>query len=63
MPIGGLHAFRNVTDEPMSMLMRFSPAAPREEYFEQVAEVGQRGGEELERFRVRHDSCFLPDEE
>ncbi|MGC0398517.1 hypothetical protein RKD27_001161 [Streptomyces sp. SAI-126] len=52
-----------MTDEPMSMLMLFSPGAPREEYFEQVAEVGQRGGEELERFRVRHDSCFLPDEE
>ena len=27
----------------MSMLMLFSPGAPREEYFEQVAEVAQRG--------------------
>lgn len=58
-PVGGLHAFKNVTDEPMSMLMLFSPGAPREEYFERVAEMAQRGGEELEQFRVRHDSHFV----
>ncbi|MFD4633776.1 cupin domain-containing protein [Streptomyces sp. NPDC058284] len=60
-PVGGLHAFKNVTDEPMSMLMLFSPGAPREEYFERVAEVAQRGREELKQFRVRHDSYFLED--
>ncbi|MEV3970441.1 cupin domain-containing protein [Streptomyces sp. NPDC050698] len=60
-PVGGLHAFRNVSDEPMSMLMLFSPGAPREEYFEQVAEVAQRGGEELKQFRIRHDSYFVED--
>ncbi|MEW1552024.1 cupin domain-containing protein [Streptomyces tsukubensis] len=60
-PVGGLHAFRNATDEPMSMLMVFSPGAPREEYFERVAEMARRGGEELKRFRIRHDSYFLED--
>ncbi|MGW6566503.1 cupin domain-containing protein [Streptomyces sp. NPDC054975] len=60
-PVGGLHAFKNVTDEPMSMLMLFSPGAPREEYFEQVAEVARRGPEELKKFRVRHDSYFVED--
>ncbi|MEU9606520.1 cupin domain-containing protein [Streptomyces sp. NPDC048057] len=60
-PVGGLHAFKNVTDEPMSMLMLFSPGAPREEYFERVAEMSQRGGEELKEFRVRHDSYFVED--
>lgn len=60
-PVGGLHAFKNVTDEPMSMLMLFSPGAPREEYFERVAEVSQRGSEELKEFRVRHDSYFVED--
>ncbi|MGW0916471.1 cupin domain-containing protein [Streptomyces sp. NPDC002784] len=60
-PVGGLHAFKNATDEPTSMLMLFSPGAPREEYFEQVAEMAQRGGEELKRFRVRHDSYFVED--
>ncbi|GAB2576333.1 cupin domain-containing protein [Streptomyces capparidis] len=60
-PVGGLHAFRNATDEPMSMLMLFTPGAPREEYFERVAEMTRRGGEELKQFRVRHDSYFVED--
>ncbi|MET9933528.1 MULTISPECIES: cupin domain-containing protein [unclassified Streptomyces] len=60
-PVGGLHAFKNATDDPTSMLLLFSPGAPREEYFERVAEVAQRGGEELKRFRVRHDSYFVED--
>ncbi|NGO71677.1 cupin domain-containing protein [Streptomyces boncukensis] len=60
-PVGGLHAFRNATDEPMSMLMLFSPGAPREEFFERVAEVAQRGSEHLKEFRVRHDSYFEED--
>ncbi|MFM9370521.1 cupin domain-containing protein [Streptomyces sp. Da 82-17] len=60
-PPGGLHAFKNVSDEPMSMLMLFAPGAPREEYFERVAEMTRRGGEELKEFRVRHDSYFLED--
>jgi quercetin dioxygenase-like cupin family protein len=60
-PAGGLHAFRNVRDEPTSMLLLFSPGAPREEYFEQVAHMTERGGEELKQFRVRHDSWFTED--
>ena len=43
-PVGGLHTFRNSSDAPASMLLLFSPGAPREEYFEQVAEMAQRGG-------------------
>ncbi|NEB01415.1 cupin domain-containing protein [Streptomyces sp. SID13726] len=58
-PVGGLHAFRNTADDPLSMLMLFSPGAPREEYFERVVEMTRRGGEELTRFRVRHDSYFV----
>ncbi|MFI1829350.1 cupin domain-containing protein [Streptomyces sp. NPDC020412] len=60
-PVGGLHAFKNVTDEPMSMLILFAPGAPREEYFEQVAQMSRRGGAELKQFRVRHDSYFVED--
>ncbi|MGW5449516.1 cupin domain-containing protein [Streptomyces asiaticus] len=33
-PAGGLHGFQNDSDEPVSMLMLFSPGAPREEYLE-----------------------------
>ncbi|OEV13883.1 cupin [Streptomyces nanshensis] len=58
-PVGGLHAFRNATDDPVSMLLLFSPGAPREEYFERIAEMSQRGGEELEEFLVKHDSFFV----
>ncbi|MFJ4902750.1 cupin domain-containing protein [Streptomyces sp. NPDC088727] len=60
-PVGGLHAFKNVTDAPMSMLMLFSPGSPREEYFEQVAEMSRRGREDLKEFRIRHDSYFVED--
>lgn len=42
----------------MSMLMLFTPGVPREEFFERVVEMSQRGGEELKQFRVRHDSYF-----
>lgn len=35
-PVGGVHAFRNVSG-PASMLMLFAPGAPRETYFEELA--------------------------
>ncbi len=58
-PAGGLHAFRNDSDEMLSMLLLFSPGAPREEYFEKVAEYARRGPKELDAFQVRHDSFFV----
>ena len=58
-PVGGLHAFRNGSDAPASMLLLFSPGAPREEYFENVAEMARRGGDEFAEFLVRHDSFFV----
>ncbi|MGP4112175.1 cupin domain-containing protein [Streptomyces sp. 4N509B] len=61
-PVGGLHAFRNDADEPNSMLLLFSPGAPREEYFERVAEMAQRGDEEFAEFLLRHDSYFVDPE-
>ncbi|MFF2519734.1 cupin domain-containing protein [Streptomyces sp. NPDC058086] len=54
-PAGGLHAFQNDSDDPVSLLLLFTPGAPREEYFEMVAEYSQRSREELKAFRVRHD--------
>jgi mannose-6-phosphate isomerase-like protein (cupin superfamily) len=58
-PVGGLHAFKNTADDPVSMLLLFAPGAPREDYFERVAEMTRRGGRELDDFRVRHDSFFV----
>ncbi|OEV04336.1 cupin domain-containing protein [Streptomyces oceani] len=60
-PVGGLHAFRNDSNEPASMLLLFSPGAPREDYFENLAEMARRGGTEQLDFRLRHDSYFLED--
>jgi quercetin dioxygenase-like cupin family protein len=62
-PVGGLHAFRNDSDDPTSMLLLFAPGAPREEYFEKVAEMAQRGGQEFTEFLVRHDSFFVDEED
>ena len=37
-PPGGVHAFRN-PDGPASMLMLFTPGAPRETYFQELADL------------------------
>ncbi len=37
-PPGGVHAFRNTSDAPVSMLIVFAPAPPREAYFRELAE-------------------------
>jgi mannose-6-phosphate isomerase-like protein (cupin superfamily) len=39
-PEGGVHAFRNESGAPASMLILFAPGAPREAYFEGLAEIG-----------------------
>ncbi|WP_148589893.1 cupin domain-containing protein [Streptomyces sp. WAC01526] len=58
-PVGGLHAFRNESGEPASMLMLFAPGAPREAYFEGVAELAALSEQERAEFFVRHDSFFV----
>jgi mannose-6-phosphate isomerase-like protein (cupin superfamily) len=60
-PEGGLHAFRNESGEPASMLILFAPGAPREEYFETTAKLA--GGlvlsdEERAAFYVRNDTYW-----
>jgi len=37
-PPGGVHAFRNDSGAPVSMLILFAPAPPRERYFRELAE-------------------------
>ncbi len=58
-PEGGIHAFRNESGAPASMLILFAPGAPREEYFEQVAAVGQLSEAEREDFFLRHDTYWV----
>jgi quercetin dioxygenase-like cupin family protein len=42
-PQGGIHAFRNESGDPASMLILFTPGAPREAYFEALARVRAEG--------------------
>jgi mannose-6-phosphate isomerase-like protein (cupin superfamily) len=61
-PEGGLHGFRNESDEPASMLLLFAPGAPREAYFEALAEkaAGRRfSDEEWTDLCRRHDNYFI----
>ena len=62
-PEGGVHGFRNASNEPASMLILFAPGAPREAYFEGLAEValGKRRftPEEYKEFCERHDNIFV----
>jgi mannose-6-phosphate isomerase-like protein (cupin superfamily) len=61
-PAGGIHGFRNESGEPASMLLHFAPGAPREGYFEGLAEFavsGQPGADELAAFYLRHDNTWV----
>jgi quercetin dioxygenase-like cupin family protein len=61
-PIGGIHGFKNDTDEPASMLIHFAPGAPREGYFEGLAEFARTGrpsDEEMAEFYARHDNTWI----
>lgn len=62
-PEGGIHGFRNESGEPASMLILFSPGAPREKYFEGLAEIGASGqrpsDEAMAEFFAAHDTYWV----
>ncbi|HEY6594335.1 MAG TPA: cupin, partial [Asanoa sp.] len=58
-PEGGIHAFRNESGEPASMLILFAPGAPREGYFEGIRELARMSEEEKQDFYLRHDNHWL----
>ncbi len=58
-PQGGVHGFRNESGEPASMLILFTPGAPREDYFERVHTVGEMTPEDRDEFFRRHDTFWL----
>lgn len=62
-PEGGVHAFRNESGSPASMLILFAPGADREDYFETLDRVGRglvMDDEERAAFFLRHDTFWLP---
>lgn len=61
-PEGGIHGFKNTSGAPASMLLLFAPGAPREEYFETLAELAQgreMTPEDREDFMLRHDNVWV----
>jgi mannose-6-phosphate isomerase-like protein (cupin superfamily) len=61
-PPGGIHGFRNDSGAPASMLIHFAPGAPREGYFEGLAEFARSGrpsDEEMAEFYRRHDNLWV----
>jgi mannose-6-phosphate isomerase-like protein (cupin superfamily) len=58
-PPRGVHAFRNESGAPVSMLILFAPGPPREDYFRELAERIASGREytdaERAEFLARHD--------
>lgn len=58
-PAGGIHAFNNTSGAPVKMLLHFSPGAPREEYFERVAEMRGATEEERTAFFMKHDTYWV----
>ncbi|WP_030921859.1 cupin domain-containing protein [Streptosporangium amethystogenes] len=63
-PPGGVHAFSNNSGTPASMLVLFTPGAPREAYFEELAEIVASGRqltqEEWTELYARHDQYDAP---
>jgi mannose-6-phosphate isomerase-like protein (cupin superfamily) len=60
-PPGGVHGFRNESGEEASMLLLFTPGAPREEYFETLFAGATKDMTEEEKaaFYLRHDNHWL----
>ena len=61
-PIGGIHGFRNDSGAFASMLIHFSPGAPREAYFEgnaRFAAEGRPSEDVMAAFYAEHDNVFV----
>ena len=59
-PAGGVHGFKNMSGAPVTMLLHFSPGAPREGYFEGLAEVDGMTEDERTAFYREHDNLWVP---
>jgi mannose-6-phosphate isomerase-like protein (cupin superfamily) len=61
-PSGGIHGFRNESGASASMLIHFAPGAPREGYFEGLADWDREGRpseDEIGAFYREHDNVWL----
>jgi mannose-6-phosphate isomerase-like protein (cupin superfamily) len=61
-PPGGVHGFKNESGERASMLLMFTPGAPREEYFETLKKLGEgltMTDSERDAFFAAHDNVWI----
>jgi len=58
-PPGGIHGFRNTADEPATLLMLFAPGAPREHYFEGLAQLGDLTDAQRAQWFIDNDNFFV----
>ena len=58
-PPGGVHAFRNRSGAPASMLIHFARGAPREAYFERLDELADLSDDERDEFFRAHDNLWV----
>ena len=58
-PPGGIHGFSNQSGAPASMLILFTPGAPREQYFEGLATLGALSDDERTVFFRAHDNLHV----
>jgi mannose-6-phosphate isomerase-like protein (cupin superfamily) len=64
-PEGGVHGFRNESGVAASMLILFTPGAPREDYFETLADQVRRDAmtpEDWTQFYLRHDTFWVDEQ-
>jgi mannose-6-phosphate isomerase-like protein (cupin superfamily) len=60
-PEGGVHGFRNESGAPASMLILFTPGAPREDYFETLIDAARTKAmtqDDWAEFFLRHDTFW-----
>jgi mannose-6-phosphate isomerase-like protein (cupin superfamily) len=58
-PPGGIHGWHNESDEPASMLVLFAPGAPRTQFFEGLAQLGDLTDDERREWFARHDNVYI----
>ncbi len=58
-PPGGIHGWRNESDEPASMLVLFAPGAPRTQFFEGLAHLDKLTDDERLEWFARHDNAYI----
>lgn len=62
-PTGGVHAFRNESGVPASILILFTPGSPRERYFEELVRMATAGealsGPDMTAFLAGHDQYMV----